>query len=107
MFKKLLVALGFVSLILGIIGTVLPVMPTIPFLFLSYICFNKGSDKFRQWYIHSKFHKQYLKGMTFYKSIPLIYKILYIIGIICFISAVITLSILFYEEILYFLKALF
>lgn len=103
MLKKLLVVLGFISLILGIIGTLLPVMPTIPFLFVAYFCFTRGSDKFREWYLHSKFHKRYLKALAFYRSVPLIYKIMYVVGLICFFAALSTVYFFFYEPIMKFI----
>lgn len=106
MLKKLLVVFGFISLILGIIGTLLPVMPTIPFLFVAYFCFSRGSDKFRNWYLQSKFHKKYLKALAFYKSVPLIYKILYVIGVLCFFAALGTIYYFFYERIMEFLLRL-
>ncbi len=103
MVKKLLVLFGFISLFLGIIGTLLPVIPTIPFLFVAYFCFNKGSDKFRHWYLSSKFHKQYLKALKFYKSVPRIYKILYVIGVVAFFVALITIYYFFFERIVEFI----
>lgn len=102
MLKKILVVLGFISLILGIIGTLLPIVPTIPFLFVAYFCFKRGSDKFRSWYLRSKFHKRYLKAMRFYRSVPLKYKVMYVIGVICFFIALATIYYLYYERILAF-----
>lgn len=99
MLKKLLVVLGFISLILGIIGTLLPVMPTIPFLFVAYFCFSKGSDKFKEWYLQSKFHKKYLKALALYRSVPLIYKIMYVVGVMCFFVALGIVYFFFYERI--------
>lgn len=99
MLKKLLVVLGFISLVLGIIGTLLPVIPTVPFLFVSYFCFTRGSEKFKRWYLNSKFHKRYLKALKFYKSVPRIYKILYVIGVCCFFAALFTVYYFFYERI--------
>ncbi len=102
--ETILVILGFISLILGIIGTLLPVVPTIPFLFVAYICFSKGSPRFRQWYLHSVFHKRFLKARKFYNSVPLRYKIMYIVGVTAFIMAVITLWLLFYPVIIGYIR---
>ncbi len=101
--KRLLVTLGFISLVLGIIGTLLPVVPTIPFLFVAYICFSKGSERFRKWYLRSTFHKQYLKAM----SAPLRYKILYIAGVICFFIALGTAGYLFRDTVVGILNNVF
>ncbi len=94
--ETVLVILGFIFLILGIIGTLLPVIPTIPFLFLAYICFSKGSPRFRNWYYHSAFHKRFLKARAFYRSVPLVYKILYVIGVTAFIAAIVTVMMIIY-----------
>lgn len=104
--ETILVILGFISLILGIIGTLLPVVPTIPFLFVAYICFSKGSPRFRQWYLHSAFHKKFLKARKFYNSVPLIYKIMYVVGVSAFVIAVITVWLLFYPVIIGYIRSL-
>ncbi|MDO5388276.1 MAG: YbaN family protein [Clostridia bacterium] len=98
MVRKLLVGVGFVSLVLGIVGAVLPVVPTVPFLFVSYVCFKNGSPKFHSWYINTKFHKNYLKSVRFFKSLSLRYKILYIAGILCFFAALGTIYYFVYNN---------
>ena len=41
--------LGFIFLALGIIGIVLPLLPTTPFLLLSAFCFARSSEKLHAW----------------------------------------------------------
>ena len=54
------VVLGSLTLILGVIGIVLPILPTTPFLLLTLIFYTKGSEKFRNWFISTKIYKKHL-----------------------------------------------
>ena len=55
-FKKfLLIFTGSLSLILGLIGIVVPLLPTTPFLLLSAACFFKNSDKLYKKLISNKY----------------------------------------------------
>lgn len=64
------VVLGCVSLALAVIGVVIPILPTVPFLALAAFCFAKSSDRLNNWLINTKFYQNNLadfkagKGMT-------------------------------------------
>ncbi len=54
--KGLFLTIGVISLIVGIIGIFLPLLPTTCFLLLTAFCFERGSDKFHDWLMgHSYF----------------------------------------------------
>ena len=63
-------ALGCISLALAVLGVVLPILPTVPFLALAAFCFAKSSDRLNNWLINTKFYQNNLadfkagKGMT-------------------------------------------
>lgn len=68
--KTFFVVLGCLSLGLGALGAVLPILPTVPFLMLAAFCFAKSSEKLYNWFVSTKLYKKNLesfvqgKGMT-------------------------------------------
>lgn len=52
--RYLLLALGWVSLVLGVIGVFLPIMPTTPFILLAAWAFAKSSHRFYQWLVNHR-----------------------------------------------------
>lgn len=58
--KLLFLSAGFMSLGLGIIGIVLPVLPTTPFLLLTGFLFTKSSDRYSDWFKNTKLYNKYL-----------------------------------------------
>ena len=87
--KVLFLVIGFISLTFGIIGIMLPVLPTTPFLLLSAICFAKGSNKVNKWFKSTKLYDDYVrsylerKGMSKKKKISLLLllTLLFMIGL--------------------------
>ncbi len=73
--KIIFVIVGFISLLLGVIGIVLPILPTVPFLLLTSYCFARGSNKFETWFKSSKIYKKYLESFILNKSMTLKQKI--------------------------------
>jgi hypothetical protein len=69
--KIILIAAGTVSLGLGILGIVLPLLPTTPFLLLTAACYARSSDKFYNWLINHMWLGPYIKNYKEGKGIPL------------------------------------
>lgn len=53
--RAVLIVSGFTSLALGIIGIILPVLPTTPFILLSGLCFAKSSNRFHNMLLSNRF----------------------------------------------------
>ena len=68
--KMAYIAVGCLSLGLGAVGSVVPLLPSFPFLLLAAFCFAKSSEKLHTWFIGTKLYKNNLesyvagKGMT-------------------------------------------
>lgn len=73
--KLLYVLVGFLSLGLGIIGIVLPILPTTPFLLLTTFCFAKGSEKFHRWFTATSLYKNHLDDFVQSRAMTLKTKI--------------------------------
>jgi uncharacterized membrane protein YbaN (DUF454 family) len=52
--RPLLLAAGWMSLTLGIIGIVVPLLPTTPFLLLAGACFARSSRRTHEWLLSNR-----------------------------------------------------
>ena len=69
--KLLFILLGTLSLIVGIIGIFLPVLPTTPLLLLAAYCYYRGSRHMYHWLMHHPYLGTYIRNFTEHKIIPL------------------------------------
>ncbi|MCI6812555.1 MAG: YbaN family protein [Lachnospiraceae bacterium] len=64
--KLILIIVGCLSVGLGALGSVLPLLPTFPFLLLATICFTRSSERLQIWFMGTKLYKDnlesYVKG---------------------------------------------
>lgn len=62
--KFLWVLFGFLSLALGTIGIVLPILPTVPFYMATVFCFAKSSERLHSWFTSTGLYKKHLESFV-------------------------------------------
>lgn len=80
--------LGFLFFGLGAVGTVLPILPTVPFLLLAAFCFGKSSEKLNSWFKGTRLYKNNLE--TFVKGEGMTMKTK--LRIVCTVTAIMALG---------------
>lgn len=66
----MLIAAGAVSVALGVVGIVVPVLPTTPFLLLAAFCFARSSDRFYQWLVTNRWFGEYIRNYREGRGMP-------------------------------------
>jgi uncharacterized protein len=74
--KFILIIIGSLSIILGVIGIVVPLLPTTPLILLGAACYVKASDELYQKLIRNKWLGGYIKDFREKNGITLKNKIL-------------------------------
>ncbi|RTE66150.1 DUF454 domain-containing protein [Amphritea opalescens] len=61
---------GFIFVLLGIIGILLPLFPTTPFLLLAAFCFSRSSDKLHQYLLNQPLFGRFIRDWEEHGIIP-------------------------------------
>ena len=73
--KTLLIIGGTLCVMLAILGMLLPVLPTTPFLLLAAYCYARSSTRFYQWLITNRWFGEYIRNYREGRGIPRRHKI--------------------------------
>ncbi len=80
--RVLFIVMGSISLILGIIGIFVPMLPTTPFLLLTAYLYYKSSPRCYEWLMRQPHIGNYIRNFKEKKIIPVRAKIISI-GLMC------------------------
>ena len=75
MLRDLYIVAGTWSLILGVVGIFIPLLPTTPFLLLAAALYFKSSHRLYDWLLRNRYLGVYIRNFREYKAIPLRAKI--------------------------------
>jgi uncharacterized protein len=73
--RILLLGCGFLFTFLAILGALLPILPTTPFLIVAAACFYRSSEKFYRMIMYNRYFGHYLRDYKSGMGIPLRVKI--------------------------------
>ena len=73
--RVILIGTGTASLVVGIVGIFLPLLPTTPFLLLAAACYARSSRRFYSWLISNRLFGDYIRNYLERKGVPLRVKV--------------------------------
>ncbi|OPX44454.1 inner membrane protein YbaN [Ruminiclostridium hungatei] len=67
--KYILLGIGSIALALGMIGVVVPLLPTTPFLLLASFCYIRSSDRLHRWLMNHRLFGRLLYNYTTHRAV--------------------------------------
>ena len=74
--RWILICVGWISIVSGVIGLFLPLLPSVPFLLLAVFCFSRSSVRFHNWLVEHRHFGPMLRDYLKHGGIPLRAKII-------------------------------
>ena len=79
--RFLWIGAGTVCVALGLVGILLPVLPTTPFLLLAAVCYGRSSSRFLHWLLTNRWFGAYIQNYREGRGLPQREKVLTILGL--------------------------
>ena len=70
-FRIFWMILGLLCLVLGTIGVILPILPTVPFYMVTVFCFARSSKRLHDWFLGTNLYKKHLESFVKQKAMTL------------------------------------
>jgi len=70
-----LITLGMVSLVTGVVGIFLPLIPTTGPLLLAAVCFDRSSPRFHSWLMNNRYLGSYIRNYREGRGLPMMQKV--------------------------------
>ena len=70
-----LLTLGMVSLVTGVVGIFLPLIPTTGPLLLAAVCFDRSSPRFHAWLMNNRYLGGYIRNYREGRGLPMMQKV--------------------------------
>lgn len=67
--KYILVTLGTITLILGVVGIFIPLLPTTPFLLITSFCYLRSSQSLHDWLLGHRLLGPYIADYVQYRTV--------------------------------------
>ncbi len=99
--RSLYLGAGIIALVLAVLGIILPVLPTTPFVLLAAACFARSSERFYNALLTNRITGPIIREWREHRSMPRrVKKGVYILMILSFGSSILLLSTLWHQLLL-------
>lgn len=77
---------GYLCVLLGLIGVILPLVPTTPFLLVAAFCFSRSSERLHQYLLNHRIFGNLIRDWEEYGVIPFRFKLLATVMMLAMVS---------------------